>query len=328
MHQRVIDISTTGYNIRARNKQLLLEPRDVGQKPLVFPICDVAVLSLSHPCATISLAALQELAKQDVVVVVCDAASTPLGMSGALYSNHISAKRARLQANLTEPKRKSLWRQIVRAKIENQAALLKALHNDDAGLREMISTVRSGDVDNREAVAAKKYWRALFPTIENFHRDQDGGDPVNAALNYGYAILRAIVARAIVAAGLTPCLTLHHLNPTNWFGLADDFMEPFRPVVDATVVRLFQSGELKKELTSDVKARVIRQITARYPIRGLHDTIFETMTKIAESYVAVLEGGASKLELPKSFPLEEILPLRSELYQPVENRRKDANPPF
>ena len=179
---------------------------------------------------------------------------------------------------------------------------METLRGDDGGLRALAAATLSGDTDNREGVAAKRYWSQLF-LGKRFKRDYDGGDPTNAALNYGYGVLRAIVARAVVASGLCPAFGIFHRNKYDAFALADDLIEPFRPVVDVCVARLSDEKRLTGELSTETKATLIRQLTGRYRVEGFQETIFEAASKATESLARVYLGKDKRLILPDALPL-------------------------
>lgn len=179
---------------------------------------------------------------------------------------------------------------------------METLRGDDGGLRALAAATLSGDSDNREGVAAKKYWSQLFKG-SRFKRDFDGGDPTNAALNYGYGVLRAIVARAVVASGLCPAFGIFHRNKYDAFALADDLIEPFRPVVDLCVARLRDEKRLGDALSTEVKSALIRQLTGRYRVEGFQETVFEAASKATESLVRVYVGKDKRLILPEALPL-------------------------
>ncbi len=303
MQGRILDFSQAPVKLRVRYRQLQisLDGREVD----AVPLDDVAVVLLSHPQLSLSLATLQGLTAAGASIVVCDAKSLPCGLCLPLVGHHLSARRTRLQASVSRPLQKRLWRQIVKSKIEGQAAVLETLRGDDGGLRALAAATLSGDSDNREGVAAKRYWAQLFKG-SRFKRDLDGGDPTNAALNYGYGVLRAIVARAVVASGLCPAFGLFHRNKYDPFALADDLIEPFRPVVDVCVARLRNEKRLGDALSPEVKSTLIRQLTGRYRVEGFQETIFEAASKATESLARVYVGKDKRLTLPEALPLTPI----------------------
>ena len=330
---RILDFSLTPVKLRMRNRQLKVMDGETERDSV--PIDDIAVVVLSHPQISVSLALLQQLFDADVAVVVCDQKSIPNGLCLPLYSYHAGAQRTRLQieASSDKPLVKRIWRQIVKHKIKNQAQLLQSLFQDDAGLLELYKSVKSGDSDNRESVAARRYWARLFEG-SNFKRDYNGEDPVNAALNYGYSILRAIVARSVVAGGLCASLGVAHRSKYNGFALADDLIEPFRPVVDCCVYGLLGEDKLDKELTPSVKGRLLRQITGRYLVNGNQETIFETSTKAVESLIHVFQRESFEIVFPTRLPFEPVdsfyLPIKKKKER-IEKKREEKQtkkPPF
>lgn len=303
MQGRILDFSQAPVKLRVRYRQLIisLDGREID----AVSLDDVAVVLLAHPQLSLSLATLQGLTAAGASIVVCDAKSLPCGLCLPLVGHHLSARRTRLQASVSRPLQKRLWRQIVRSKIEGQAAVLETLRGDDGGLRALAAATLSGDSDNREGVAAKRYWSQLFEG-SRFKRDLDGGDPTNAALNYGYGVLRAIVARAVVASGLCPAFGLFHRNKYDAFALADDLIEPFRPVVDVCVARLRNEKHLGDALSPEIKSTLIRQLTGRYRVEGFQETIFEAASKATESLARVYVGKDKRLTLPEALPLTPI----------------------
>ncbi|RKY25026.1 MAG: type II CRISPR-associated endonuclease Cas1, partial [Planctomycetota bacterium] len=226
MTERVLDLSEEPARLRVRYGQLVI--RRSGMPDAAVPLVDLAVLVASNPQVSYTNAVLAGLAEAGGTFITCDRKHQPAGMLLPLRSHSLQAERFARQASASQPTRKRLWRQIVRAKIRAQSNLLKKLYGNDRGLSALISRVKSGDPQNLEAQASRRYWPALFAD-KSFRRDPDREDQ-NRFLNYGYAIIRAIVARAICAAGLHPSLGLHHHNRYNAFCLADDLLEPLRPI--------------------------------------------------------------------------------------------------
>jgi CRISPR-associated protein Cas1 len=202
------------------------------------PLEDVAWIILDTPQATLTAALLAACMEAGVAVIVTDERHHPSGMALPFHRHHRQAEVASLQVTAGEGLRNRLWQTVVRVKLRNQAAVLDHCSGNGHILRAMSERVAPGDPDNVEARGARHYWSRLFA---RFVRD-DGSDRRNAMLNYGYAVMRAAVARGLVAAGLLPALGLHHASALNPFNLADDLLEPFRPVVDRLVWRLSDSG--------------------------------------------------------------------------------------
>lgn len=231
---------------------------------------DIAWIILDTPQATLTTALLTACMEAGIALIVTDARHHPSGLALPFHRHHRQAEIAALQVALGAARRHRLWQAIVRAKIRNQAAVLARCGNrrGAAPLRAMALRVAPGDPDNIEARAARHYWPRLFP---DFVRE-NAADRRNAMLNYGYAVMRGAVARALVAAGLLPALGLHHASALNPFNLADDLLEPFRPIVDALVWRLADRGEGREgELT-----RAHRQTLAAVllePVRFGHESV-------------------------------------------------------
>jgi CRISPR-associated protein Cas1 len=217
-----------------------------------------------------------------------------------LVMHSLQTERFAAQAGLALPVRKRLWQQIARAKILAQSRLLEQRTGVDLGLAGLASQVRSGDPANLEARAARIYWQKVFGEIE-FRRDREL-DGLNACLNYGYAVLRAIVARAICGAGLHPSLSLHHHNRYDAFCLADDLMEPFRPVVDRVVAGLRDERGADVPLDRDAKKRILEALLGRFESEGESRTLFDWLRRVADSLASAIEAGeasAARLSIPE-----------------------------
>lgn len=200
-----------------------------------IPIEDIGILILDHKQITITQGLIEKLLDCNCALITCSSNHLPVGLMLPLYGNTIQNERFRYQLDASLPLRKQLWQQTIQAKIANQAAVLKyatgSIHNN---MQVWATDVRSGDSTNMEARAAAYYWKTLFQDIDGFVRGRDEDEP-NNLLNYGYAIVRAVIARALVSSGLLPTLGIHHHNRYNAYCLADDIMEPYRPYVDRTV---------------------------------------------------------------------------------------------
>lgn len=242
------------YHLTLRNGQVILQERGTTDAPKSVPIEDLGVLILEHPQSTITLPLLSALSAHNVAVIFCAGNRMPQAMLMNLDSNQTQAESYRAQIEASEPLKKNLWKQIVEAKIRNQAALLQKIGRNGDKLKPYYTNVKSGDADNREGLAAKVYWGELFGP--GFVRAREGPSP-NTLLNYGYSILRAAVARAVMGSGLFPAFGIFHRNRYNAFPLADDVMEPYRPYVDQTVYRICQEGG-EALLTKEVKGELLR----------------------------------------------------------------------
>jgi len=221
------------------------------------PIEDIGMLLLEHQQITISHYLLDKLASNNAAVITCNETHHPSGMLLPLDGNTIQSERFRAQIDATEPLKKQLWQQTVKAKITNQASVLQQWDIPNNYLKTSAQAVKSGDPDNNEAKAAAYYWSNLFPSAWMFFRKREGPPP-NNLLNYGYAILRATVARAIVGAGLLPTLGIFHRNRYNAYCLADDIMEPYRPFVDVIVRGIIDETSAVEALTQELKVKLLK----------------------------------------------------------------------
>lgn len=285
-------IITTPCRLNIRNAQLLIE-NETGTVSTV-PVEDLGNVIIENQQTHITLPAMNALIGQNVCVTICDRKSMPSGMLFPLEGNSLQGERYRLQVKASLPVKKSLWKQIIESKIRNQSILLDKSGLDGEPLKPYYRNVKSGDSDNREGVAASFYWKELFG--HEFLRDRNGASP-NNLLNYGYAILRAATARAIVSAGLLPSLGIHHKSRYNAFPLADDLMEPFRPWVDETVLSL--TRESCHDLTREAKNRLVNVVYADAGVEGRRHPLSIAMTLLCASVVAVMNGEQTKLRTPE-----------------------------
>src|SRR5271157_1911705 len=269
--------------------------QDDGEARL--PLEDVAYVILDAPHATLTSTLLSALMENGVVVVTTDARHTPNGLLLPFHSHHRQAGVALVQTALGEPLKKRCWQRIVAAKIDNQAANLEARSRAGAeAVRAMGGLVGSGDPDNVEARAAREYWSRLF---DGFVRS-DESDLRNKMLNYGYAVVRAAVARALVAFGCLPALGLHHESAANAFNLADDIVEPFRPFVDALVFDRAAGREKSSELTIEDRRAMAGILMRDCRVASETVNLLVATEKAAESLVQAMEGkSAALLKLPE-----------------------------
>jgi CRISPR-associated protein Cas1 len=291
---RIVDISETAARLSVRYDQLLIE--NDGQLLESIPLAELGVLVVSNPRVSYSHAVLAGLADKGGALIVCDEKHIPAAILLPLTGHHTQAERYAAQARAPLPRKKRLWQQIVRAKIAAQARLLTKLKGDDAGLGAMIPHVRSGDPANVEAQAARKYWNALFGP--DFRRDWEAEDQ-NRNLNYGYAVLRAVVARALCAAGLHPSLGLHHHNRYDAFCLASDLVEPFRPVVDEAVHDWVRAHGAAAPMDRHAKEHLLKIATMRYNWNGEWRSLFDVLVRTSVSLVRVFDDLARELDLPE-----------------------------
>lgn len=297
---RIIDFTDQTKSVSIKNRQLIIE--NENGKTYSIPTEEIAAAIFSGYCINMTKSVIELLSECGATIIVCDKSKMPVGMMAPISGHHLQSRFVKEQADASLPTQKRLWKQIVCAKIMGQAQNLLAIHQNDYALGKMAALVKSGDETNIEGRAARRYWSKLFSDAK-FTRDCDGEDVINSALNYGYAILRSLVARAIVSSGLNPSLGLFHHNKYNAFCLADDLMEPYRPVVDNEVWYLWDSGKLTEGITTGIKRALVEAITSRYIISDRQETIFETATRTTASLVAVFCGQKKELCLPERLPL-------------------------
>ena len=283
----------TPCSLKLRDGQLVFHTKETPDIERQVPVEDIGVVVLEHPQTNVTLPLLNALSDNNVAVVFCGDDRMPNAMLLNLDSNRTQGEKYRSQIEASEPLKKNLWRQIVEAKIRNQAALLRKLGKDGDLLKPYYMNVRSGDADNREGIAAKVYWSELFG--RTFVRAREGDVP-NNLLNYGYTILRAAVARALMGSGLFPAFRLFHRNRYNAFPLADDLMEPYRPYVDEAVYRLYAEG--RTELTREVKGELLHLLFVDTRFGDLLRPLDVGLTFTAASLAKCLAGTQKKIACP------------------------------
>lgn len=295
-----------------RNKQLVIKLPEVEkcdalpdalkrQSEVTKPIEDIGVVVLDNKQITITSGAMEALLENNCALITCDSRSMPVGLMLPLYGNTTQNERFRCQLDASLPLKKQLWQQTIQSKINNQASVLKGCRNEEVGcMRVWAKDVRSGDPDNLEGRAAAYYWKYLFGQhIQGFTRDRDGVPP-NNLLNYGYAILRAVVARALVTSGLLPTLGIHHHNRYNAYCLADDIMEPYRPYVDELVYKLVKMKGLPTgELTRDWKAELLGIPTLDVTIAGRRSPLMVAVGQTTASLYKCFSGELRKIVYPE-----------------------------
>ena len=264
-----------------KNCQMVIKMKDDPDFIRTIPVEDIGFVLLENQQISITLPLLNALAENNAAVIVCTDKMMPNAMLLNLDSNSVQGERYRDQINASEPLKKNLWKQTVEAKIRNQAALLDKLDKDGSQLKPYWQNVKSGDTDNREGIAAKIYWDALFG--DDFMRYRSGVSP-NEMLNYGYTVLRAAVTRSLMGSGLFPAFGIYHRNRYNAFPLADDIMEPYRPYVDEIVFDLYANGE--QELNKDVKAELLKLLYV--------DTVFDKVTRPLDLGLSVTTSSLAK----------------------------------
>lgn len=265
------------------------ERKELGQVPLD----DIAAVIANAHGLSYTNNLLVALSERGAPFVLCAANHNAVGMLLPIDGNFEQAKRIEAQIAASLPTHKRLWAAVVRSKLEQQAAALEATGAPTAPLTALVSKVKSGDPENIEAQGAQRYWKLLFG--DAFRRDQNGGD-LNGLLNYGYTVLRAATARAVVAAGLHPSIGLHHSNDNNAMRLVDDVMEPFRPVIDLKVWHLRRNGE--GEVTPETKRALVRTLYDDMQTEAGATPVMVCTQKLAVSLAQVYLGERDKLDLP------------------------------
>ena len=265
------------------------------ERETTVPIEDLGFVVIEHQESYISMPTLSKLASNNVCVIFCDEKHMPQSMLLNLESHHIQQELFRNQINASEPLKKQLWQQTIKAKIENQSELLKQLGQDKTPLDHYASKVLSGDTDNREGVAAAYYWKHLFDF--DFKRERYGNYP-NLFLNYGYIILRAAVARALSGSGLLNTLGIHHHNKYNAFCLADDIMEPYRPLVDAKVIEILRKYD-ERDLTTSIKAELLSVLTSTVYFEDNKSPLMVGLSRTTSSLQQCFMGDTRKVVYPK-----------------------------
>lgn len=272
------------------------------QAEVTKPIEDIGVVVLDNRRITVTQGLLEALLETNCAVITCDSRSMPVGLMLPLYGNTTQNERFRCQLDSSLPLRKQLWQQTIKAKIANQAAVLSHCSGDPAKtMLRWADDVRSGDPDNIEGRAAAYYWKNFFSSVcglETFTRDREGLPP-NNLLNYGYAILRAVVARALVSSGMLPTLGIHHHNRYNAYCLADDIMEPYRPYVDELVFTIVSEyGADGLELTKEIKARLLSIPTLDVTIGDRRSPLMVAATQTTASLYKCFSGELRRIVYP------------------------------
>ena len=293
-----------------RNAQLVLHiPEVENNKTLpeaikkeaerTIPIEDIGVVILDNRRITITSGAMEALLENNCAVITCNQKSMPVGLLLPLCGNTTQNERFRSQLEASLPLRKQLWQQTIKQKILNQEHVLRINTAQETNcMRVWSNDVRSGDPDNLEARAAAYYWKNVFTTYPNFVRDREGTPP-NNLLNYGYAILRAIIARALVGSGLLPTLGIHHHNRYNAYCLADDIMEPYRPYVDQLVLDIIQCNLEISDITRDLKMRLLGIPMLDVVINGKRSPLMIAAQQTTASLAKCFAGEIKRISYPE-----------------------------
>lgn len=287
--------------LKLENNQLVAQYSHVaGQEDLpnkTAPIEDLGFVILEHKQISITHPLLAKLSEQNVALITCNEKQMPNGMLLSLESNTLQSERFKWQIAASEPLKKQLWQQVIVAKIQNQAKVLELFGIENQYLLEQSKKVKSGDSENAEAKCSLHYWQRLFPPSWNFYRKRDGLPP-NNLLNYGYAIIRSTLARALVGSGLLPTLGIFHRNKYNAYCLADDIMEPYRPFVDREVRNIINETSAIDPMSQEQKIRLAQLITCDVGIEKQTSPLSIGAHRTAVSLVKCYAGESRKLALP------------------------------
>ena len=296
MLKRTLFFSHPAY-LSTKNRQLVVNFPKEGKDEKTIPIEDLGYVVLEDPQITITNGLLMKLVQNKTAVITCDQQHLPCSILQPLVGHSEQTERIRYQLNASIPLKKNLWQQTFTAKIDNQAHHFLARDKNALRLKRYAKAVKSGDLGNQEALAAAFYFQHLFD-IDGFSRNQKGIPP-NNLLNYGYAILRAIVARALVSSGLLPSVGIFHHNKYNAFCLADDVMEPYRPFVDAIVYDIVQTGCQIEELNTNIKSDLLMIPAMDVVIDGKQSPLMNAMSRTTASLYECFEGSRRKILYPE-----------------------------
>ena len=264
---------------------------------ITIPIEDIGVVIIDHQQVTITSTLITKFLENNVALITCNAQHMPTGLMLNLDGHSLQSDKFKAQVDASVPLKKQLWQQTVSAKIVNQAAVLKKYGKENKLLEKLSTEVKSGDTGNVEAQAAAFYWKKLFD-IEGFTRHREGICP-NNYLNYAYAILRAVVARALVGSGLLPTLGIFHRNQYNSYCLADDIMEPYRPVADILVCEITKNHGLKEDIPTQIKQDILTLPTMDVIIEGQKSPLQNAVTRTTASLAKCYEGKLRKMAYPE-----------------------------
>lgn len=276
-----------------KDEQMVITFKD-NKDTVTRPIEDIGFVVIENPQVNISVPLLNELADNNVSVVFCDKKQMPKTMLMTLEGNTTQQESYKYQIDASAPLKKNIWKQLVECKIKNQALLLKKVGKNGDVLKQYYMNVKSGDTDNREGAAAREYWGRIYD--EGFKRDREG-QPPNNLLNYGYTILRAAVARALIGSGLYPAFGVFHRNRYNAFPLADDVMEPYRPFVDELVYHLYHDSAVI-ELDNQAKGILLRVLFSDVKMGKVTRPLENALSLTTASLLRMYKGETDKLSLP------------------------------
>jgi len=302
MIKRTLFFGNPAY-LRFKDEQLVISLPEASMLPekertITIPIEDIGIVVIEHPQITLTHHLINALLENNVALITCDSRHMPSGLLLPLEGNTTQQERFKHQIDASEPLRKQLWQQTVRQKILNQATVLKQQGGKTENMKYWANQVKSGDSQNHEGRAAAHYWGTLFDSSLDFRRDPDGSAP-NNLLNYGYAILRATVARSLVASGMLPTFGIHHHNRYNAYCLADDMMEPYRPYVDQLVLGIMAGEPIPEELTKVHKTKLLQIPVLDVTINERRSPLMLATQQTAASLAKCFQGELRKIEYPE-----------------------------
>lgn len=277
-----------------KNRQFVYEPKD---EPIIqVPLEDITVIVLETNQAIVTTALLSNIAEGNIALFSCDNYHMPNGLFTPFHQHSRLSQIAHIQVDMKAPLKKQIWQKIIIQKISNQARLLRYFNKDDFQVSVLENKIKSGDSENLEALAARRYWSLLF---DDFTRDQKAFDPRNIALNYGYAILRGAVARSLVSHGLLPTFGVFHRSELNAYNLADDMIEPLRPMVDMVVKKLEIEDALDVHLGIEVKSALLNVLVMEMKLNDENVLILNICDTMAEGFVRAIKlNDSNQLILP------------------------------
>lgn len=292
MIKRIIDISNSAY-LSLKDQQLVIKQED---RVVTIPIEDIGVIILDNHSITCTQGVLNACFENNTLVVTADKKHLPSAVLLPISGHSLQTKNLAAQCNITKPTQKKIWQAVIKGKVRAQARVLDSVAANAKYLHNLITKIRSGDPDNIEAQAARYYWQELFG--KDFRRGNDS-DSINHLLNYGYAIMRAACARAIVGAGLHPSIGIHHHNQYDTFCLADDLVEPLRPIVDIKVYEIIQGSGKSLELHQNNKSILLEGLSMQCEIDDRKIPLMVALHSYIASVRQAMERGKISIQIPK-----------------------------
>jgi len=298
MIKRTLYFGNPAY-LSVKDNQLQIQLADTEELKSI-PIEDIGVIVLDHFQITITQKVFESLLNNNAAIISCNASHMPQGLFLNLDGNSVQTERFKNQIQASEPLKKRLWQQTIECKINNQSKILEKRGINIKNMQYWASSVKSGDSENHESRAAAFYWSNIFANLPNFTRGRFDNPP-NNLLNYGYAVLRAVVARSLVSSGLLPTLGLHHRNKYNAYCLADDIMEPYRPFVDQLICQIVDNQNYFNgfELTKEIKSLLLTIPVIDIKINSQKSPLMVGVSQTTASLYKCFEGSLRKIVYPE-----------------------------